>query len=94
MNIKMIPCTRCGEEMPEIRLTKFGYDFCVNCSKEQPKIGRVVTLGEGDHTWNDIEFLNPVEDETEEEDWELYKSILEDQEEEEEEEDGERKENN
>lgn len=59
MEIKMITCTRCGKEMPELRLTRFGYDFCVNCSQEQPRIGRVVTMGEGDHTWNEIEFINP-----------------------------------
>lgn len=55
----MITCTRCGGEMPELRLTRFGYDFCIKCSQESPRIGRVVTMGEGDHTWNEIEFIDP-----------------------------------
>ena len=46
--------------MPEVRFTRFGYDFCIHCSQEQPRIGRVVTMGEGDHTWNEIEFLDTV----------------------------------
>lgn len=55
----MITCTRCGGEMPGLRLTRFGYDFCIKCSQESPRIGRVITLGEGDHTWNEIEFIDP-----------------------------------
>ena len=30
--MKMIPCSQCGTPMPELRLTQYGYDFCVNCS--------------------------------------------------------------
>ena len=36
-DIKMIKCLKCGEDMPELRLTRFGYDFCINCSTEEPK---------------------------------------------------------
>lgn len=27
-----IQCKRCGNNMPELRLSKYGYDYCVNCS--------------------------------------------------------------
>lgn len=59
MKMKMIPCTKCKSPMPELRLTRCGYDVCVECST----IGayRVVTTvnGNGDHTWNDIQILTP-----------------------------------
>jgi hypothetical protein len=52
---KMIPCTSCGGEMPELRLTQYGYNFCVTCSEngkgEGMKHGIPVLMGEGDHTW-------------------------------------------
>ena len=55
MEYKMIPCTSCGEDMPELRLTKYGYNFCVKCSESgnmiKPKHGVPVLMGEGDHTW-------------------------------------------
>ena len=28
----LIQCKRCGNNMPELRLSKYGYDYCVNCS--------------------------------------------------------------
>jgi len=51
--VKMIPCIRCKEDMPELRLTKFGYDFCVNCSTVGAKRGIPVTRGSGDHTYTE-----------------------------------------
>jgi hypothetical protein len=51
--MKMIPCTRCSSPMPELRLTKFGYDFCVNCSTVGAKRGVPVMRGSGDHTWTE-----------------------------------------
>lgn len=55
MEYKMIPCTSCGEDMPELRLTQYGYNFCVKCSESgnmiKPKHGVPVLMGEGDHTW-------------------------------------------
>jgi len=51
--MKMIPCTQCGSPMPELRLTKFGYDFCVNCSTVGTKRGIPVMRGSGDHTWTE-----------------------------------------
>lgn len=55
--MEMIDCVRCGDAMPKLRLTKFGYDFCVNCSTERPKKAINVTGGSGDHTYNTIEVV-------------------------------------
>jgi hypothetical protein len=55
MKYKMIACKCCGEPMPELRLTQYGYNFCVTCSEngkgEGKKHGIPVMMGEGDHTW-------------------------------------------
>ena len=55
MKLKMIPCSSCGEPMPELRLTKYGYSFCVKCSEAGlgagKKSGVPIMMGEGDHTW-------------------------------------------
>jgi len=40
MKLKMIPCNCCGEPMPELRLTKYGYNFCVKCSEAGLGAGR------------------------------------------------------
>ncbi len=55
--MKMINCVRCRNAMPELRLTKFGYDFCVDCSTEKPKVGVSITVGSGDHTANTIQVM-------------------------------------
>lgn len=55
----MIPCTACGEPMPELRLTKFGYKVCVNCSTVGAYKAVSTVNGEGDHTWNDIQIMTP-----------------------------------
>ncbi len=55
--MEMIDCTRCREAMPKLRLTKFGYDFCINCSTERPKKAINITGGSGDHTYNTIEVV-------------------------------------
>jgi hypothetical protein len=52
--LKMIPCPKCGEPFPELRLTKFGYNFCVNCSDVDAVVGITTIEGSGDHTYNDI----------------------------------------
>ena len=64
----MIPCKICGGKMPELRLTNYGYNFCVTCSETgdrvKPKQGVAVMMGEGDHTWietiimDDIQYKN------------------------------------
>ena len=52
-NMKMIACSRCEQDMPELRLSKYGYDFCVNCSTVGAKRGVPVLRGSGDHTWTE-----------------------------------------
>jgi len=42
--------------MPLLRKTKFGYDFCVNCSNVSPKSGVIVQKGPGEDTWNELVF--------------------------------------
>ena len=50
----MIPCPKCGQPMPELRKTKYGYNFCVECSSVDKVVGITTVEGSGDHTWNDI----------------------------------------
>tara|TARA_Y100000004_G_scaffold67725_1_gene75944 strand:- start:4571 stop:4819 length:249 start_codon:yes stop_codon:yes gene_type:complete len=59
MEMKMISCTACGAPMPELRLTKFGYKVCVNCSTVGAYKAVSTINGEGDHTWNDIQIMTP-----------------------------------
>jgi hypothetical protein len=58
MNLEMIPCTRCGNDMPKLRLEKYGYDFCVNCSDVKPKVGRILVIGEGDYTATELDIVD------------------------------------
>jgi len=55
--MEMISCSKCNNDMPELRKIKFGYDFCITCSDQYGLIGkkRAITVqrGEGDHTWNE-----------------------------------------
>ena len=44
--------------MPKLRLTQYGYDFCVKCSDVQPKVGRIMTYGTGDHTYNELQVVD------------------------------------
>ena len=55
--MKMISCTACGAPMPELRLTKFGYKVCVNCSTTSAYKAVSTVNGTGDHTWNDIQIV-------------------------------------
>lgn len=50
----MISCPKCGELFPELRKTKFGYNFCINCSTIDRVVGITTVEGSGDHTYNDI----------------------------------------
>lgn len=56
-SLKMIPCSKCGKPMPELRLTQFGYDFCVSCSENLNLVGKKralpIQMGEGDHSWTE-----------------------------------------
>tara|TARA_B110000046_G_C12883869_1_gene351347 strand:- start:296 stop:652 length:357 start_codon:yes stop_codon:yes gene_type:complete len=55
MKLKMIDCKYCDNQMPELRLTQYGYDFCIECSKNGDRVKRKqgvnIMMGEGDHTW-------------------------------------------
>ena len=53
MQLKMIPCPKCGNDFPEKR-KELGYHVCVNCSTVKPKVGVTTVEGTGDHTYNDI----------------------------------------
>ena len=55
--LKMIKCIKCGEDMPELRLTKFGYEVCFNCSTTGAYRAVSTINGVGDHTWNDIQIV-------------------------------------
>ena len=55
--MKMIKCTKCKENMPELRLSKFGYEVCVNCSTTGAYKAVSTINGSGDHTWNDIQIM-------------------------------------
>ena len=55
--MKMIKCTKCKENMPELRLSKFGYEVCVNCSTTGAYKAVSTINGTGDHTWNDIQIM-------------------------------------
>ena len=57
--LKMIPCIKCNEKMPELRLIKFGYKVCVDCSTMGAYKAVSTTNGRGDHTWNDIQIMSP-----------------------------------
>ena len=57
MKLKMIECPKCGADMPELRLTQYGYNFCVDCSTVGAKKGVSVVRGTRDHTWNEIEIV-------------------------------------
>jgi len=55
----MIQCASCGDDMPELRLTKFGYKVCINCSTVGAYKAVSTVNGKGDHTWNDIHIMTP-----------------------------------
>jgi hypothetical protein len=58
MDLQMISCVRCGSDMPKLRLEKYGYNFCVNCSDVKPKVGRIRVVGEGDYTATELDILD------------------------------------
>jgi len=57
IKVKMISCSKCQGDMPELRLTQYGYDFCVKCSDGLSLVGKKralpVQMGEGDHSWTE-----------------------------------------
>jgi hypothetical protein len=73
--MEMINCVRCGAAMPKLRLTKFGYDFCVNCSTEKPKKAINITGGSGDHTYNTIKVVTSEQYDVYQKQQELNKKV-------------------
>ncbi|MCP5063896.1 MAG: hypothetical protein GY936_15730 [Ignavibacteriae bacterium] len=61
--MEMIKCNVCGNPMPKLRLTKFGYKSCVDCSTVGAYQAVNTTQGTGDHTWNDIQIMTPEQKE-------------------------------
>ena len=57
-NLEMISCKRCGNDMPKLRLTTYGYNFCVKCSDVTPKVGRIRVVGEGDYTATELDIVD------------------------------------
>lgn len=58
ITMEMIPCKTCGNDMPKLRLTQYGYNFCVECSSVDRKCGLPVQMGTGDHTWTETIIMN------------------------------------
>ena len=56
--MEMMPCARCGGNMPSLRFTKFGYIDCIKCSKVE-KVGGVKIANH--KTGNEIQIV-PMED--------------------------------
>tara|TARA_R110000796_G_scaffold104011_8_gene213551 strand:- start:692 stop:949 length:258 start_codon:yes stop_codon:yes gene_type:complete len=65
MNLKMISCPKCDNDMPELRKINYGYNFCVSCSETYNLVSkkRAITIqkGEGDHTWNETVLMGGEE---------------------------------
>jgi hypothetical protein len=65
MDIKTISCSKCDNNMPELRKTKYGYNFCVSCSEKYNLVSKLrgvsVQMGEGDHTWIETVFMTEEE---------------------------------
>ena len=61
MKLEMIPCIVCKNDMPKLRLEKYGYKNCINCSTTETYKAVITTNGEGDHTWNDIQIVSSAE---------------------------------
>lgn len=60
LELTQIECRRCGGSMPKLRLDIYGYDFCIECSDVQPKVGRIRVVGEGDHTATELDIVDQV----------------------------------
>lgn len=58
VKLVMINCIKCGDKMPELRFTKYGYRSCVNCSTIQ-RVGGVAIANH--KTGNEIQIM-PKED--------------------------------
>lgn len=61
MELEMIPCLACGKPMPKLRLEKYGYKVCVECSQVGQYKAITTVNGDKDDTWNDIQFVSEEE---------------------------------
>jgi len=65
MKIEQISCEKCGNPMPKLRKTQYGYEFCVTCSEKyglvRTKRGVSIQKGEGDHTWIETVIMDEEE---------------------------------
>jgi hypothetical protein len=57
VKLEMMPCIKCGNDMPALRFTKYGYKHCVNCSSVE-RVGGVQIANH--KTGNEIQVL-PME---------------------------------
>ena len=58
IKLEMTQCIKCGGDMPLLRVVKYGYKSCVNCSSVQ-KVGGVAIANH--KTGNEIQIM-PKED--------------------------------
>ena len=58
IKLEMTQCIKCGDDMPLLRVVKYGYKSCVNCSSVQ-KVGGVAIANH--KTGNEIQIM-PKED--------------------------------
>jgi ssDNA-binding Zn-finger/Zn-ribbon topoisomerase 1 len=58
VKLEMTNCIKCGGEMPLLRLVKYGYKHCVNCSSVE-RVGGVAIANH--KTGNEIQIM-PMED--------------------------------
>ena len=58
VKLEMTQCVKCGGDMPVLRVVKYGYKNCVNCSTTQ-KVGGVAIANH--KTGNEIQIM-PMED--------------------------------
>ena len=56
--MEQIKCNRCKNDMPKLRLEKFGYDYCTGCSPETKKKGVSFSFGSGGDTWDDVVIMD------------------------------------
>jgi len=61
MKLKMIPCVKCLNPMPELRKIQYGYSFCVDCSTVEGKVARFHTTGTGEEIMTGIQIMEPEE---------------------------------
>lgn len=55
--MKTIKCSRCSQDFLELRLIKYGYNYCVRCSNT-PRVGGVTIANH--KTGNEIQIV-PIE---------------------------------